>query len=452
MRFKKSNKVLTILLTLVLAFSLSACEKMIPNEEEFKSSEELRTESKEDKQDTSAKESTTQSTTEETTTTTTEEDLSSSFTIGMVGDVLFHSPLFKGGAQEDGSYNFEYMYKDLAADVKALDYSIANMEGTLAGPPYSGFPTFSGPDAIATMLSNAGFDLASTANNHSFDKGEDGVVRTLDVLRNAGLDTVGTRKNADEDQYLSLDLNGIKVGISSFTYETMRQNDQKSLNGIPLPQDMDAEIDSFNLENPYRDEDIQKLQDRAKKMRADGNEVVIFIMHWGTEYRLTEDWFQEQYSQALADAGVDLVFACHPHVVEPIKAIKATDSDHEMLCFYSLGNSVSNMGFYQASLNGQTQDGLFAKVKFERDKDGNISIADASYITTMILKNYLDGSQTATKTRVIPARQAIENPEKFDLSADQVELFKGSVQRVNNIFENNDTGNIKVEEASTYVE
>jgi len=91
------------------------------------------------------------------------------------------------GKQADGSYDFTRFYRTMKPTISAADLAIAEMEGTLAGPPYTGFPAFSAPDAIATALSQAGFEVAVTANNHMYDRGLDGLTRTVDVLRTAGL-------------------------------------------------------------------------------------------------------------------------------------------------------------------------------------------------------------------------------------------------------------------------
>ena len=103
-----------------------------------------------------------------------------------VGDVMVHSPQLK--AQYDsstGTYNFDNNFKHVKKYIEKADYSLANLETTLAGNdvyPYSSYPMFNSPDELADALKNAGFDLISTINNHSFDKGDLGVERTLSTL------------------------------------------------------------------------------------------------------------------------------------------------------------------------------------------------------------------------------------------------------------------------------
>ena len=376
--------------------------------------------------------------------TTTEANLESSFKVAMVGDVLYHSWLINGGYQEDGSYNYDYIYEYLRDEIGASDLAIANMEGTLAGEPYTGYPLFSAPNEVADMLALSGFNLITTVNNHYFDRGIAGQVATLDVLQEAGLNTVGTRRSADEPEYYSVDINGVKVGVSAFTYETDMQGENIGINGIPIPKEYENLADSFSLEQPYINDDLIVVQERALQMREDGMEVVIFVMHWGTEYLLYEDWFQGQYAQALANAGVDLILGAGPHVVQPIKTISSSDGESETLVYYSVGNAVSNQHYDTGRSVGHPLDGIVALVEFERDAEGEISISQAGYLPT--LKQEYMTSDSASKTQVIPVNRAVVNPAGFNVSADAV---SASQARTRAIMAGNSTGELEVKELDT---
>ncbi|MGB4609779.1 MAG: CapA family protein [Saccharofermentanales bacterium] len=368
-------------------------------------------------------------------------DLSASFTIGMIGDVLFHEWLIAGGLQADGTYYYPYIYEYLEPDVNNLDFAMFNMEGTLAGPPYVGYPIFSAPSELASSMAEKGFDLATTASNHSVDRGVEGMYATIEALRSAGLENLGTRKEGDPP-YFSTELNGIKVAISTASYTTPKINGQISLNGIPVPAEVEHLIDTFSLEEAYMYDDMAKLQERARTMREDGNEVVIFIMHWGTEYSLQEDWFQELYAQALADAGVDMVFGMHPHVVEPIKTVKSEDGKHNMLVYYSLGNSVSDQDYWTADMMGHCQDGLMGIVTFDRDKEGKISISECGYMATYC--HMIKIAADATQSQVIPIKRALENPEAYGIY--DISLIQGSAERTANIMSNNSVEGLEFKE------
>lgn len=366
-----------------------------------------------------------------------QENLNSSFSIGMIGDVLFHDWLIKGGEQADGSYDYSYIYEYLEEDLKKLDLAMFNMEGTLAGPPYTGYPVFSAPSELADAMAEKGFDLATTASNHTMDRGVEGVEATIDSIRNAGMDNLGSRKEGDPI-YFSKEFNGIRVAIATSTYESGKLGDQSALNGIPIPKEIDHLIDSFSLEQPYMSQDIVGLQEKARTMRADGNEVVIFIMHWGDEYQLTENWYQEILAQALADAGVDLVIGMHPHVIEPIRSVTSTDGAHEMLVYYSLGNSVSDQDYYTADMMGHCQDGLMAIVQFQRNSNGEVSIGQCGYIATYC--HMIKISSDASQSQVIPVQRALKDPAAYGLENNSY-LIQDSYDRTQAIMDGNTINN-----------
>ena len=150
------------------------------------------------------------------------EHVVSTATILSTGDVLMHMPVVDSGYQQDGSYNFDSIFRYAAPYVGAADLAVANLETTLCGTdngyPYHGYPNFNCPDEIVTGLRTAGFDLLLTANNHSYDTGLVGYKRTVDTVRDAGLVSLGTMKTPEEPKYTIQELNGIKVGMLCYTY------------------------------------------------------------------------------------------------------------------------------------------------------------------------------------------------------------------------------------------
>jgi len=119
-------------------------------------------------------------------------------TINAIGDIMAHTSQLN--AQHDpktNTYSFDNNYKYVSSYIKDADLSIANLETTLAGDsiPYSSYPTFNTPDALADALKNAGIDIISTINNHSYDKGDLGLERTLDILKSKYIIPIGTISN-----------------------------------------------------------------------------------------------------------------------------------------------------------------------------------------------------------------------------------------------------------------
>ena len=62
------------------------------------------------------------------------------------GDLMQHTPQIKAALQPDGTYDYTECFARVKPEIEWADVAIANLEVTLAGPPYSGYPTFSAPD------------------------------------------------------------------------------------------------------------------------------------------------------------------------------------------------------------------------------------------------------------------------------------------------------------------
>ena len=156
------------------------------------------------------------------------EHVVSTATVGSMGDLLMHKPIFDDLTEynaavqkSDGSYDFESVFRYLKDTVTNLDYAVANLETTLAGTDngyaFSGYPNFNCPDEVVDGAREAGFDMLLTANNHSFDTGFDGYIRTLDVVREKGVETLGTMKDETEPKWVIKEINGIKIGMLCYT-------------------------------------------------------------------------------------------------------------------------------------------------------------------------------------------------------------------------------------------
>ena len=299
--------------------------------------------------------------------------------IEAVGDVLLHGNVIRSGLQSDGTYDFSRLFRSMRATISAADVALADFEGTLGGTPYLGYPMFSAPDAIATAMAQAGFDMVTTANNHAYDRGLAGLQRTVTVLRSAGLSVIGTRVDPKEPVFTIVEKNGIRIAFTAYTFETPSTDGRERLNGILLATGAEPLIDTFN---PYATDfstDIAAMAAREKAMRAAGADITVFVLHWGDEYHTRSDDYQKRIAQALADAGTDIVFGCHPHVVEEIGVVPSSDGTHQTVVYYSMGNFVSNMAL---ATNGteNAEDGIIAGVTVRRGDDGKTRVVGADYL------------------------------------------------------------------------
>ena len=363
----------------------------------------------------------------------------STATVAATGDVLMHYPVIKTGLDSaTGEYNFDSIFTYFDDYVSAADYAVANLETTLCGLnngyKYQGYPRFNCPDGIVGSMQRAGFDMLLTANNHTYDTGETGFLRTLSVIDGSGLARLGTNANGSEPKYTIQDVNGIKIGMICYTYET--EDDDlvhKSLNGIRLTEKASGLINTFSYQR--LEEFYAELEGHLKAMKAEGAQASILFLHWGNEYQTRENDYQRAMAQAVCDLGVDVIVGGHPHVVQPVELLTSqTEAEHRTVCLYSMGNSVSNQRIEQIpSAGGYTEDGVLFRVTFARYSDGTVLLESADVLPTWV--NLTTGVESGKKAyEIIPLDRSITDwKNAFTLTEEEYAEAEKSYERTMSI-------------------
>ena len=313
---------------------------------------------------------------------------SSSLTLLFTGDIMGHdTQIASAWAMGNGRHDYHSNYRYLSPFIKKADIAIGNLEVTLGGPPYKGYPAFSSPDALAVALKKTGFDILVNANNHAIDRGQEGLERTLDVLDSLGLVQAGVyrdKKDRDQRYPLIVEKNNIRLALLNYTYGT---------NGIrTTPPNIVNYIDTVQVKA-----DLQK----ARMAQPD---FIIALMHWGSEYQRTENSEQEALAQFLFSQGTDAIIGSHPHVVQPIRVTPGGK-----LVAYSLGNMISNQR------KRYTDGGILVGLTLE--KRSATIITDHHYLPVWVHK-----AQTAKGTdfRLIPAAADSARWKEMGLTSDDV--------------------------------
>jgi poly-gamma-glutamate capsule biosynthesis protein CapA/YwtB (metallophosphatase superfamily) len=237
------------------------------------------------------------------------------------GDVMGHdSQIASAYDAKTNTYDYSSCFQFIKPYIEAADIAIANLEVTLAGPPYKGYPQFSSPDQLAKTLKNAGFDALVTSNNHCVDRGKKGLERTIDVLTDLKIPHTGTFKDSASRaaKYpLFLHKNGFTIALLNYTYGT---------NGLPVHKP--------NIVNTIDTSVIRKDLVKAKESNPDA---IIVFTHWGAEYQSLPSKWQKDITEFCFKHGATLVIGAHPHVIQPMEWRK----DKNQFVAYSLGNFVS---------------------------------------------------------------------------------------------------------------
>lgn len=334
----------------------------------------------------------------------------------LVGDLLFEEPFYQAvnnGYEMNEYFNLvKHYFIDDDLSIGNMEVVIGNDKLKVSGTGYN----FCAPEYIGDLVTSLSFEVLGTANNHSFDRGVEGINSTLDYFRNTSIKTVGTRKKEDDSFLLYIEKNGIKFGITAYTYGT----NQKPNN------------DNRKLINYYRDElgniNKEQIEKDIRKLK-NNSDVIIVLMHSGLEFKYTPNDEQKELAKYLNELGVNIIVGSHSHNISPIEIIE--NNNNKTLVYYSLGNftsqddDIARTPLGQEEFDNAYQFGLLSTLNILK-KDNLIDIQD---IKTEVIVNYFD--KDLNNFKLIPFNDYNEDYEKTHLRYD-----KGLTRKfINEIYE-----------------
>lgn len=301
--------------------------------------------------------------------------------ICVVGDFVIHDSLISAAARQakQNGNGMDSDFSAMLAEVKDIlagaDLTVANVDGVFLGnekQAYSGYPAFNTPPALLKALKEAGVDMLTMANNHSLDYWYDGLKTSLTRVEEAGLISIGAaRSQAEKDEARVLEIGGIQLGFLNYTDSLNMMDKRANL-------DPNALVYGVNL--------VSKADFAAdvRALREAGAEFILCFIHWGTEYRLnTPSTRQVNLAQSLVKAGVDVIVGGHPHVPERVDWLEGVNQfgdAQRTFCVYSLGN------FLSGQRTSGRDGGVVLRLSVEKDSQGQVTLADASYVSTWVWK------------------------------------------------------------------
>ncbi len=309
-----------------------------------------------------------ETTTEEITTeeiTTEPTETKSTVTLLAVGDNLIHGYLITAGKK----FGHDKFYNRIKDTISAADIAIINQEScfTYDSSKYSGYPLFATPTAFGDAAIKAGFDVFSLATNHTWDRGEQPIIDTLDYFsKHPEATAIGIHDSVDSYYKTKIiEKNGIKIAIYNCSYGSNR------------PNSVWWRMNDMNDKDYYR-----QMLGWAEK-NAD---ITIVVAHWGTEYAYTPNSKQTSWAKFFTECGADIIIGHHPHAVQPLMTVKAGNGNTSV-CYYSLGNFISNQSTMKGNVGGM------ASLTIVKEK-GVTRVEDATMIPTTVQCEMVNGTRT----------------------------------------------------------
>lgn len=329
-------------------------------------------------------------------------DAPASVTVAVSGDVLIHNTVWASAAadaQGSAAFDFAPMFASMKPVIGGADLGICHLETPL-GPaqgPFTNYPLFSVPPQVLRGLKQTGYDLCTTASNHSVDMGFEGVARTINAFRRNDLPFSGTAKTRRQSRRTPLvEAEGAQVAVLSYTFGT---------NGMPVEKPW-----SVNLIDPAT------IKRDAATARKDGADLVLVALHDGTEYVEEPTDHQREVVDAITRSGdIDLVYGHHAHTSQPFDVVNGT------WVAYGLGNFIAQ----QELSRPETYRGTTALFTFTDGHDG-WTVSKARFVPTQITMP----GEYADEMRVIDARAALADADTPDALEPTLRETISAVSRV----------------------
>ena len=305
-----------------------------------------------------------------------------------VGDNLYDWDMLEAGDEKngtvgDGKFDFTGWYDNIAPYVKMADLAVINQETPLGGDngyqssgkevdfieqknrwgSYHGYSTFNTPYEVADEFTRIGFNVVTSATNHTSDYGYLAIQKTLEYWKqHPEITVLGIHDSEESRKKITVvEKYDIKIALLNYTYGL---NIKTALKEAPYSVDV---------------LDTKRVKDDVERAKQLADFVVVFV-HWGEEYKLEPNDFQKDWAKRFAQYGVDAVVGAHPHICEPMEMITRPDGV-QMPVYYSLGNFISIFKSADCELGGM------AYLEFYKDENSKY-VRESSVIPLVNHFNY----------------------------------------------------------------
>ena len=327
------------------------------------------------------------------------------------GDVNVTDKVVSSGGEH---YDYGKVLLDVMPVLSGGDLTTVNFEGNLYEQPY-GSKHSSAPKELVQALGNAGVDILQTANSKSVANGILGLTATLDGIRNAGLQSVGTYASLEQFQryqgFVIREVNGIRIAITAFT---------KGMDGKGLPSGNEYCVNLLytDYNSAYQTVDEEGIRSVLKAIEKQQPDITIALLHWGSEFNDQISKTQEKIVEIMASGGVDAIVGTHPHYVQKI----GFDEKTGIFIAYSLGDLLGDGD------KAGTDYSVILDLEITRSgKTGAVKISNYSYTP---IYRYEDEAGNVRLLRIREALTAYENRSINAVTAEDYEAMKTALSRI----------------------
>ena len=311
--------------------------------------------------------------------------------------------------------NTPHLFDDIRDFYFDADITCANLESTVYETAPVGRNSAAVSEAARMNTSEAmldkfidgglGINYFSTANNHSFDYGEEGLLATLDVLEKKQCFHSGINRTPEQQEdVLIIEKNGIKIAFLAYTFD---------LNGHKCEKKHLVNEVRFNDEVV----DISLIKRHIKKAKEKNADLIIASCHWGWEFEMYPHKAIIDVAHLLADEGVDIILGGHPHVGQPMERYESVQGKDKRQCLiiYSLGNFAT---YQPLSRNSK----LTYAVRLQIEKGISTGVSQTYVSELKILPIYIQSGDKGDGTndfRLVQFEKLLSNPDKYILTKEE---------------------------------
>ena len=231
--------------------------------------------------------------------------------LAAAGDLNVTQSVVDSGGEE---FDYTKTLMDVLPLLGDADISVVNFEGNLNDAPYG--DSRSAPQSLIKALERAGVDLVQIANSYAIYQGMDGLARTIQGIRMAGMEPVGayeTRKEAQARKGYTIQVvEDVKIAFVAFT---------KGMDGMALPAGNEGCVNVLykDYATDYQVVDTSGINQVLSNVRKEKPDLTVALVHWGSEFKDDVSTSQEKIRKLLLDGGVDVILGTHPHFLQQME-------------------------------------------------------------------------------------------------------------------------------------